>query len=131
MRCRSSIRHWTGQSSSPRSSASRSRPACQSGRVPCSSVTRCPSAPGGCEPSEAPTPLERRRAYAAAGEARLSGSGEPAGGAGDVRQLSVAALRRVRHSEILSAGALEKFAACPVQWLVESELQPEALEPTP
>jgi RecB family exonuclease len=30
---------------------------------------------------------------------------------------------------VLSAGALERFASCPVKWLVESELQPEELAP--
>ncbi|HEX2702257.1 MAG TPA: PD-(D/E)XK nuclease family protein, partial [Solirubrobacteraceae bacterium] len=40
-------------------------------------------------------------------------------------------LSRVRHSQILSAGALEMYAACPVKWLVERELQPERFEPEP
>src|SRR5262249_2644074 len=33
--------------------------------------------------------------------------------------------------EIMSAGALEAYADCPVKWLVERELQPDALEPEP
>jgi RecB family exonuclease len=37
----------------------------------------------------------------------------------------------VRHSQILSAGALETYADCPVKWLVERELQPAKLEPDP
>ena len=43
--------------------------------------------------------------------------------------LTEAALGHVRHREILSGGALEAYAACPVKWLVERELQPSALEP--
>ncbi len=35
----------------------------------------------------------------------------------------------MRHTEILSAGALEAYANCPVRWLVERELQPEQLVP--
>ncbi len=35
----------------------------------------------------------------------------------------------MRHTEILSAGALESYADCPVKWLVERELRPEPLEP--
>jgi ATP-dependent helicase/DNAse subunit B len=45
--------------------------------------------------------------------------------------LGEAALGKVRHSEILSAGALESYAECPVKWLVERELQPRVLEPDP
>ena len=41
------------------------------------------------------------------------------------------ALRHVRHSEILSGGALETYADCPVKWLVERELQPARFEPDP
>ena len=37
----------------------------------------------------------------------------------------------MRHREIVSAGALEAFAACPVRWLVERQLQPDQLEPDP
>jgi RecB family exonuclease len=32
---------------------------------------------------------------------------------------------------VLSGGALESFAACPVRWLVESQLQPRELAPDP
>jgi RecB family exonuclease len=39
------------------------------------------------------------------------------------------ALRNVRHRKIVSAGALETYADCPVRWLVEKELQPDSLEP--
>jgi RecB family exonuclease len=51
--------------------------------------------------------------------------------AGPALGLSQAALGKVRHSEILSAGALESYAECPVKWLVERELQPRKLEPDP
>jgi len=47
------------------------------------------------------------------------------------RILGAAALERVRHSRILSAGALETYGDCPMRWLVERELQPELLEPEP
>ena len=47
------------------------------------------------------------------------------------RILSEQALSHVRHRQIVSAGALEAFAACPVRWLVERQLQPEQLEPDP
>ncbi len=75
-----------------------------------------------CWPAgEAPTPRERARAEAAASSA----VGEEA----PVRTLGQDALGKVRHSEILSAGALESYADCPVKWLVDRELQPEPLEP--
>jgi ATP-dependent helicase/DNAse subunit B len=45
--------------------------------------------------------------------------------------LSAQALGHVRHRQVVSAGALEAFAACPVKWLVERQLQPERLEPDP
>jgi ATP-dependent helicase/DNAse subunit B len=71
-------------------------------------------------------PTERERARSEAAKACVAGLREeaPAG-------LSQAALSRVRHSEILSAGALESYAECPVKWLVERELQPKSLEPDP
>jgi len=47
------------------------------------------------------------------------------------RVLGADALRRVRHSQILSAGALETYADCPVRWLVERELRPAPFEPEP
>jgi ATP-dependent helicase/DNAse subunit B len=73
----------------------------------------------------APTERERARARSA--------RGAPTGGAvvQPLRVLGDDALRRVRHSQILSAGALEMYAACPVKWLVERELQPERFEPEP
>jgi RecB family exonuclease len=48
-----------------------------------------------------------------------------------IGSLGPAALAHVRHSQILSAGALETYASCPVKWLVNRELQPEPLEPDP
>jgi len=48
-----------------------------------------------------------------------------------LRVLGADALRRVRHSQILSAGALETYADCPVRWLVERELRPAPFEPEP
>jgi ATP-dependent helicase/DNAse subunit B len=44
-------------------------------------------------------------------------------------RLTDASLDHVRHREIVSGGALEAYAACPVKWLVERELQPPSLEP--
>jgi ATP-dependent helicase/DNAse subunit B len=74
-------------------------------------------------PDEAPTDRERARAEAAA---RAPAAGEPVP---EARVLSEVALQYVRHREILSGGALESFANCPVRWLVERELQPDPLEP--
>ncbi len=74
-------------------------------------------------PEEAPTPGERARALVAA---QAPAAGEPAPAA---RVLSEVALRHVRHRDMLSGGALESFADCPVRWFVERELQPNPLEP--
>jgi hypothetical protein len=35
----------------------------------------------------------------------------------------------VRHTRVVSAGALESYGYCPVRWLVESQLSPRALMP--
>ncbi len=75
------------------------------------------------EPESAPTERERRRALAAA---VAPGAGEPAENG---RQLGELARSRLRHTEILSAGALETYGDCPVKWLVERELRPASLEP--
>jgi ATP-dependent helicase/DNAse subunit B len=72
---------------------------------------------------EAPTPRERARAAAVDGPRIAPG---PA-----TRRLGETALRHVRHSEIVSGGALENFADCPVKWLVERELSPERFAPEP
>jgi ATP-dependent helicase/DNAse subunit B len=69
---------------------------------------------------EAPTARERARAEAAASpdsaELMLYRLGETARG-------------HVRHCELVSAGALEHYADCPMKWLVERELQPEPFGP--
>jgi ATP-dependent helicase/DNAse subunit B len=75
-------------------------------------------------PDAAPTEREQARAAAVAQA--------PAGGSTvdpSRWSLGAGALALVRHSEILSAGALESYANCPVKWLVERELQPERFEP--
>jgi ATP-dependent helicase/DNAse subunit B len=77
------------------------------------------------DPARAPTALELERSLACA---RAPAAGEEPAPA---RALGAAALANVRHSQILSAGALETYADCPVKWLVERELQPQPLEPEP
>ncbi len=74
-------------------------------------------------PEEAPTAHELDRSLAAAAAPAAGEVPSP------IRSLSEAALRHVRHREIVSGGALETYADCPVKWLVERELQPAALEP--
>jgi RecB family exonuclease len=76
------------------------------------------------DPADAPTARERDRALAAA-RAPLSGD-EP-----DPRTLGPVALERMRHSRILSPGALEAYANCPVKWLIERQLDPEPMAPDP
>jgi ATP-dependent helicase/DNAse subunit B len=71
---------------------------------------------------EAPTQRERERSLAASAVSPPASEIAP-------RQLTANALTRVRHTEVVSAGALESYADCPVKWLVERELQPRALEP--
>lgn len=72
---------------------------------------------------EAPTARELALA-----EASLAPAAEPPS---LTRRLSEAALAHVRHRDLLSGGALESFAGCPVDWLVKSQLQPEELGPDP
>jgi hypothetical protein len=74
-------------------------------------------------PERAPTAHELQRSLAAAG-APVAGD-EPA----RERVLGHQALERLRHTRILSAGALEAYADCPMRWLIERELRPELLEP--
>ena len=76
-------------------------------------------------PDRAPTDRERERAAAAA-RAPLTGDETVA-----PRRLGAAALEGMRHTRVVSPGALERYAECPVRWLVESELGPEPLAPTP
>ncbi len=73
----------------------------------------------------APTERERRRAQASARAPAAGTVAEPA------RALGATALAHVRHSQILSAGALDTYADCPVKWFVERELQPAWFEPPP
>jgi ATP-dependent helicase/DNAse subunit B len=75
------------------------------------------------EPETAPTAVEAARAEAALSAPPQGETGAPE------RRLGAEALAGLRHTEILSAGALETFAACPVKWLVERELQPDELAP--
>ncbi|HWF24170.1 MAG TPA: PD-(D/E)XK nuclease family protein [Solirubrobacteraceae bacterium] len=70
----------------------------------------------------APTARELARAQAAAA---------PRVPAPALGPLDPVAFTRVRHREVVSAGALESYAACPVKWLVERELRPQRLEPEP
>ncbi|HET9094393.1 MAG TPA: PD-(D/E)XK nuclease family protein [Solirubrobacteraceae bacterium] len=78
---------------------------------------------------QAPSQRERSlaEAFARGSGGRARALDEPAA----TRALSAAALRHVRHREVISAGAIEAFAACPVRWLVERQLQPALLEPDP
>ena len=84
----------------------------------------------------------RERALADAAAWAPVASVEPAGGGAAAppslasvepaeRSLGEAALQRVRHRRILSGGALESYADCPVKWLVERELAPAQLTPEP
>ena len=75
--------------------------------------------------ADAPTERELARSRAAAAAPLAGEVPSPIG------SLSEAALHHVRHRRILSAGALESYANCPVRWLIERELQPQALEPDP
>jgi ATP-dependent helicase/DNAse subunit B len=77
------------------------------------------------QPQAAPTPRELERAHAAQRAAAAGEQPVPR------RTLGAAALDKVRHSRILSAGALEAYGNCPVRWLIERELQPEPLAPRP
>jgi ATP-dependent helicase/DNAse subunit B len=79
--------------------------------------------------SVAQAPTERDRALAATFERSRSGLARQVNEPPATRFLSEQALGHVRHRELISAGALEKFASCPVRWLVESQLKPDPLEP--
>lgn len=70
--------------------------------------------------AEAPTARELARSQAARG---------PRTSVATLDALDPVAFTRVRHREVVSAGALESYAACPVKWLVERELRPARLEP--
>ena len=74
-------------------------------------------------PDQAPTAVELERSLAARGP-RVHEAEAPA--------LTADALLELLSSRgPLSASALERYADCPVKWLVDSLLNPEALEPDP
>ncbi len=74
-------------------------------------------------PDQAPTEAEWERALAHAGPRRQDAPVAP---------LSLpAALEPLAARGAVSAGALERFAGCPVSWLVDDVLDPEKLEPDP
>src|SRR6185312_336448 len=74
-------------------------------------------------PAVAPTDVEFERAAAALGP-RVEVSGPDGLSDEDL-------LERLGSQAAFSASALETFADCPVKWLVERLLNPEALEPDP
>jgi ATP-dependent helicase/DNAse subunit B len=74
-------------------------------------------------PEEAPTAAEYERAVALLGP-RVE---PPAPGPLTAEPV----LAELEAREAVSAGALERFADCPVKWLVEDVLRPDALEPDP
>jgi ATP-dependent helicase/DNAse subunit B len=74
-------------------------------------------------PGAAPTEVEWERAVALAGPDRSP--------AGPDRLESDEVLAALAARDRLSAAALEAYADCPVKWLVERELRPDALEPDP
>jgi ATP-dependent helicase/DNAse subunit B len=49
----------------------------------------------------------------------------------ETKLLSEEARAHVRHTRVVSAGALEMFAACPVRWLIERQLGAKDLEGVP
>jgi hypothetical protein len=74
--------------------------------------------------AEAPSQRERMVASAFVDAPGAAAREPPA-----TRFLSEQALTHVRHRQIVSAGALETFGACPVRWLVERQLDAHDLEP--
>ena len=74
-------------------------------------------------PEEAPTAAELERALAAAGARREEATAGPLS--------AEPLLERLAAREAVSAGALERFADCPVKWLVEDLLRPLELAPDP
>jgi hypothetical protein len=81
-------------------------------------------------PDEAPTERERQLALTVDVAVAPVPAGMPAPAKEPAtRVLGAAALRHVRHREVVSGGALESFAGCPVRWLVERQLVPDELEP--
>jgi ATP-dependent helicase/DNAse subunit B len=74
-------------------------------------------------PEEAPTAAELERAQAASGARREQALPGPL--------TAEPLLERLAAREAVSAGALERFADCPVKWLVEEVLRPDELAPDP
>lgn len=72
---------------------------------------------------EAPTEAEWNRAVARAGARREPERVGPIA--------TPAALAALDARDVVSAGALEAYAGCPVSWLVDKVLSPDALEPDP
>ena len=75
------------------------------------------------EAARAPTEAEWERAVALAGQTSTPLPPGPLSDPGVLAELGA--------GESFSASALEAFADCPVKWLVEKLLRPEALEPDP
>jgi ATP-dependent helicase/DNAse subunit B len=73
----------------------------------------------------APTAREAQRTAAAARAPLRGDPPEPA------RSLGAAALAHVRHTRVVSAGALEGYSDCPVRWLVDNQIGPAPLAPPP
>lgn len=71
----------------------------------------------------APTKAEWERTLARDGPRRASELPTPL--------TAPAALNALNGRKAVSAGALERFASCPVKWLVEDVMKPEKLEPDP
>ena len=74
-------------------------------------------------PETAPTAAEWDRALAAAGPRRTEPGPAPLGAEPLLAELAA--------RDAVSAGAIERFADCPVKWLVEDVLRPEELVPDP
>lgn len=79
-------------------------------------------------PEDAPTDRELARSQALEADAQAQALAAGRDGVCPYT-LGEAALGHVRHSRVVSAGALECYADCPVKWLVERELQLEPLAP--
>lgn len=75
--------------------------------------------------AEAPTDRERARSQAAATGASLTRLVPVAGTLGEAAQI------HLRHRQMVSAGAIEKYADCPMSWLVERQLEPLSMAPEP
>ena len=75
--------------------------------------------------ADAPTPREREKTRAASGAYGVVPDTIRS------RRLAPDTLAHVRHTEVVSAGALETYADCPVKWLVERELRPGRFAPDP